>query len=54
MSSIRSGVGSTHRRLDLLSMTGLFVKLQINLGGQTVKLEFVEGGAEDPVQGADH
>jgi hypothetical protein len=54
MCSIRSGVGSTHRRLDLFSMTRLFVKVQINLGGQTVKLEFVEGRAGDPVQGADH
>jgi hypothetical protein len=44
MCSIRSGVGSTHGRLDRLSVTGPFVKLQGYLGGQTVKLEFEERG----------
>ena len=40
MCSIWSGVGGTYRRLDRLSLAGPFVKLEVDLGDQTVKLEF--------------
>jgi hypothetical protein len=53
----RSGVGSARQRLDYLSLTGPFVKLQCYYGGQTVKLEFGEEGLRcwsPPIQGADH
>ena len=42
MCSIWSGVGGTYRRLDHLSVADPFVKLQVEFGGQTVKLEFGE------------